>query len=71
MTRHRGPNLLPSLCQVCGVRLTWRNHNKYQGLYCLTHYRERQKIRKGLMRKPKSDNPPKERTDDSRGPENL
>jgi len=71
MTRHRGHNLYPSLCKVCGVRLTWRNHNKYQGRLCLTDYREQQKIRKGLMRKPKQITPPKERTDDSRGAENV
>jgi hypothetical protein len=71
VTRFRGPNLLPSFCQVCKARLTWRNHSHYHGRYCLTHYRERQKVRKGEVRRTKKVLPPKERTDDSRGPENV
>lgn len=68
MTRRRGPNLLPSYCKECNARLTWRNHSRYQGRFCREHYNLKKKIEMGLARNP---NKPKERTDDSRGAENI
>lgn len=61
MRKGRGPNLMPAFCKDCGALLNWKNHFRYYGLYCRTHYREQQKIRKGLMRKPLSETPPKEK----------
>lgn len=52
----RGPNLRPNLCTKCGAKLDGRNHRRYMGRLCRTHYRIKENARKGDIRRDGNDN---------------